>query len=454
MVVSLNAIFLYLSQGTYEKDVCKNLRRSIRLTSEKFCLRGDSLYYGDRRVILTEEEKVAVLTEVHAGHFGPRRMQEKIAPRFYWRGITQDTLDWVRTCPDCQCFEKLKTEAPQLKPIKPVSPWHMVGVDLFGPMLKSTKGNRYCLTLTDYFTKWVEARTFAKKTAANVKETEIAFKELGIEHRVSSAYHPQTNGLDERTNQTIKVSIRKTIRGQRERWEDNLREIVYANNTCVQASTRYSPFRLMFGREARLFTELTSDCPEVRVASLDPDEDSVEAFVQLRGGQDEKVLGKEQQKLAYRRKMKRGIKRFIITPGMEVLKKDERKKGRPGRTMDPNWSQTSYRVTEVQPNNIVQLETLDGKPLRMKTPYASVKPLRQRTRPGWPTESTSESVLLGDAEMCSSELEEELLESEEEMEHAGTKILGPISACGLGVVSVVKYAPSPGRVSWPESRKP
>ncbi|KAJ8381225.1 hypothetical protein SKAU_G00020030 [Synaphobranchus kaupii] len=385
MAVSLNAIFLYLSQGTYEKDVCKNLRRSIRLASEKFCLQGDSLYYGDRSVILTEEEKVAVLTEVHAGHFGPRRMQEKIAPRFYWHGITQDTLDWGRKCPDCQRFEKLKTEAPELKPIKPVSPWHMVGVDLFGPMLKSTKGNRYCLTLTDYFTKWVEARTFAKKTAANVKETEIAFKELGIEHRVSSAYHPQTNGLDERTNQTIKASIGKTIRGQRERWEDNLREIVYANNTCVQASTRYSPFRLMFGREARLFTELTSDCPEVRVASLDPDEDSVEAFVQLRGGQDEKVLGKvicnveraqEWQKLAYRRKMKRGIKRFIITPGMEVLKNDERK-GRPGRTMDPNWSQTTYRVTEVQPNNMVQLETLDGKPLRMKTPYASVKPLRQ-----------------------------------------------------------------------------
>ncbi|KAJ8351928.1 hypothetical protein SKAU_G00234040 [Synaphobranchus kaupii] len=159
--------------GTYEKDVCKKLRRSIRLASEKFCLRGDSLYYGDRRVILTEEEKVAVLTEVHAGHFGPRRMQEKIAPRFYWRGITQDTLDWVRTCPDCQCFEKLKTEAPELKPIKPVSPWHMVGVDLFGPMLKSTKGNRYCFTLTDYFTKWVEARTFAKKTAANVKEDQV-----------------------------------------------------------------------------------------------------------------------------------------------------------------------------------------------------------------------------------------------------------------------------------------
>ncbi|KAJ8257389.1 hypothetical protein GJAV_G00185090 [Gymnothorax javanicus] len=44
------------------------------------------------------------------------------------------------------------------------------GVDLCGPVVESSKGNRYCLTLTDYFTKWVEARTFAQKAAANVKE--------------------------------------------------------------------------------------------------------------------------------------------------------------------------------------------------------------------------------------------------------------------------------------------
>lgn len=58
-------------------------------------------------------------------------------------------------------------------------------------------------------------------------KTEVAFKELWIEHRVSSAYHPQTNGLYERMNQTLKASIGKTIRGQQERWEDSLRENVY-----------------------------------------------------------------------------------------------------------------------------------------------------------------------------------------------------------------------------------
>ncbi|XP_061914280.1 uncharacterized protein LOC133657228 isoform X2 [Entelurus aequoreus] len=122
----------------------------------------------------------------------------------------------------------------------------------------------------------------------------------------------------------------------------------------TQDRERYSPFRLMFGREARMFTEVTTECPEVMAA---PDQaDSLEAFVQLRVGQDEDVFGKvinnveraqERQKLD-----EEGVKRFIIQPGMEVLKKDARKKGRPGRTMDPNWSQTIYRRSHARPRGM------------------------------------------------------------------------------------------------------
>ncbi|XP_064197257.1 uncharacterized protein K02A2.6-like isoform X1 [Anguilla rostrata] len=122
-----------------------------------------------------------------------------------------------------------------------------------GPLWASGEvyhGEHVLLTLTDYFTKWVETRTFTKKTAASVKEalrdifthglpeviltdqgsefkkeTDMAFKELRLKYWVSSAYHPQTNGLDERTNQTLKASIGNTIQGQQERWEDSLREL-------------------------------------------------------------------------------------------------------------------------------------------------------------------------------------------------------------------------------------
>ncbi|KAK6305096.1 hypothetical protein J4Q44_G00238760 [Coregonus suidteri] len=94
-----------------------------------------------RRLIFTKEEKEAVLTEMHAGHFGVKRMIAKINLRFFWRGIVKDVDSWVSTCLACQKFERVKTVAAELKPIKVVSPWHMIGVDLIGPFTKSRNGN-------------------------------------------------------------------------------------------------------------------------------------------------------------------------------------------------------------------------------------------------------------------------------------------------------------------------
>ncbi|KAJ8381322.1 hypothetical protein SKAU_G00021000 [Synaphobranchus kaupii] len=287
----------------------------------------------------------------------------------------------------------------------------MIGVDLIGPFKASSKGNRYCLTATDFFTKWVEAIPIKEKTAVATsqalmdmfythgapevvltdqgrefwnKVNQTLFENFGVKHRITSAYHPQTNGLDERTNQTLKRAIGKTLDGHQERWEDKLKEIVFAHNSCVHASTRYSPYRLMYGREPRLLSEVRANVA--------------------------KAQGR--QKEAYQRRTKKGTKRFNISPGMEVLKKDKRKRGRPGRTMDPDWP-TKYRVTEVGDNNLVQLETMDGKPLRTKTPYASVKPLRMRSQAGPPTKTPvdppAESVHSDDLELHSSVSEEDLL---------------------------------------------
>ncbi|XP_063073300.1 uncharacterized protein LOC134463893 isoform X2 [Engraulis encrasicolus] len=212
------------------------------------------------------------------------------------------------------------------------------------------------------------------------------FDRCGVKHRMTSAYHPQTNGLDERTNQTLKRAIGKTLEGSQERWEDNLKEVLFAHNSSKQASSKFSPFRLMYGREPRLFSEIASDTPEAEVVAS-VDEDDVSAFMSSRAEKDAAVFdqvrdniqkAQERQKSSYRKKSKKGVKRFTITPGMVVLKRNERKRGRPGMTMLPDWSSTEYRVISVD-NNLVQLETMDGQPLSTKTPYASVKPLRGQT---------------------------------------------------------------------------
>ena len=56
-----------------------------------------------------------------------------------------------------------------LHPI-PVAPqlWRQVGMDLIGPLTTTPRGNKYIITLTDYFSKWAEAAALPDKTAVNL----------------------------------------------------------------------------------------------------------------------------------------------------------------------------------------------------------------------------------------------------------------------------------------------
>ena len=54
-------------------------------------------------------------------------------------------------------------------------------------------------------------------------------------------YHPQTNGLVERSHQTIMQMIRKLGEDKKANWPGHLAEIVQAYNATCSAMTRYSP---------------------------------------------------------------------------------------------------------------------------------------------------------------------------------------------------------------------
>ena len=83
-------------------------------------------------------------------------------------------------------------------------------------------------------------------------------KTFGIDHRLTTAYHPQANGLDERYNQTLVNALSKFAQTDRDSWDEKLGEVVFAYNTAMQESSKHTPFEVMFGRIARLPVDINA----------------------------------------------------------------------------------------------------------------------------------------------------------------------------------------------------
>lgn len=66
--------------------------------------------------------------------------------------------------------KKLTSGAPELHPIPVHWPWFHIGIDFVGPLPLATDGSQYLLTISDYFSKWVEAVATPNKEAVTVAE--------------------------------------------------------------------------------------------------------------------------------------------------------------------------------------------------------------------------------------------------------------------------------------------
>ena len=81
----------------------------------------------------------------------------------------------------------------------------------------------------------------------NQVQTEL-FQLTGVEHRISTAYHPQTNSLTERFNQTLQTSLLKVVNDEQNDWDEHLPAILFAYRSSVQKATKLTPFEVMFCR--------------------------------------------------------------------------------------------------------------------------------------------------------------------------------------------------------------
>ena len=146
-------------------------------------------------------------------------------------------------------------------------------------------------------------------------------EKFGIKHQLTTAYHPQANGLAERCNQTSVNSLAKFAQDKRETWDENVGEVVYSYNTAVQESTKHTPFESMFGWMAILPVDINA------VGNYNPD-DMLKQF-------DEAKKPDEEDSKAKRQKMEEIVKANIEKAQMKQKLHYDRK-------------HTSFQVTKYQ----------------------------------------------------------------------------------------------------------
>ena len=75
---------------------------------------------------------------------------------------------------------------------------------------------------------------------------------LGIQTKLSTAYHPQTDGQIERVNQELEQYLRVFIDHRQEQWLDWLGTAESTYNNKIHTTTKISPFKVNYSQDPRM----------------------------------------------------------------------------------------------------------------------------------------------------------------------------------------------------------
>ncbi|XP_073262690.1 uncharacterized protein [Populus alba] len=290
----------FIQYQEYPLGASKVDMKTLRRLAMEFYLDGEILYKrsfnGALLRCLDEIEAKVALQEIHegicathaSGHVMAKQMQRS---GYFWMTMEKDCIDYVRKCHKCQVYsDKINVPPTSLFNMTSSCPFAMWGIDVIGPINPKTNNrHQFILVAIDYFTKWVEASSYAHVTQKVVKcfiekdlicrygspekivtdnvqnfngkiITELCAK-WKIKHSNSSPYRPKMNGVVEAANKNIKKIIQKMVVTYKD-WHEMLPFALHAYRTTVRTFTRATPYSLIFGMEAVMPLEV--EIPSLR----------------------------------------------------------------------------------------------------------------------------------------------------------------------------------------------
>jgi hypothetical protein len=196
--------------------------------------------------------------------------------------MLEDRFKYYKGCQDYKKFGAIqRAQASATHPIIKPWPFRGWGIDMISQINPpASKGHKYILVATDYFTKWVEAVPLKKVDSKDaiqfvkehiiyrfglpqtlttdqgsifVSDEFVQFAEsMGIKLLNSSPYYAQANGQAEASNKTLIKLIKRKIDEQPKRWHTTLADSLWAYRMACHGAIQVPPYQLVYGHEAVL----------------------------------------------------------------------------------------------------------------------------------------------------------------------------------------------------------
>lgn len=221
-----------------------------------------------------------------AGHQGVSKTLKRLATSFFWQSMKKEVRRYVSTCAVCQ-RTKPRTHLPYGElaslPI-PTEPWREISLDFIVKLPPSAditgKACDSILVIVDRLTKYSLYIPTTERLSADGLATLLlhhAFRQFGIpdgivsdrgslftskfwnalcwhlatKRRLSTAFHPQTDGQTERQNQSLEHYLRTYCCSEQDDWAGRLYLAEFVYNTSWHSATRTTPASALFGFNPR-----------------------------------------------------------------------------------------------------------------------------------------------------------------------------------------------------------